>query len=71
LARILLGWELGAGRGHAVRLAALERALAARGHVVIFAVQQIGSIAAGEVWQAPGAQFPAEEYPRQCPDPDA
>jgi rhamnosyltransferase subunit B len=44
---------LGAGRGHAVRLAALERALAARGHEVIFAVQQIGSIATGEVWQAP------------------
>jgi hypothetical protein len=53
LARILLGWELGAGRGHAVRLAALERALSARGHEVIFAVQQIGSIAADEVWQAP------------------
>ena len=36
-----------------MRLAAIERALAARGHEVVFAVQQIGSVMAGKVWQAP------------------
>ena len=54
MARVLLGWELGAGRGHAVRLAGLVRQLEARGHAVVLAVQQTGSVpATGEVWQAP------------------
>lgn len=52
--RILIGWELGAGSGHAVRLAEIERALRARGHEPVFAVQQIGALkTASEVWQAP------------------
>lgn len=54
MARILLGWELGAGGGHVERLLRLARALAERGHEPMFAPQQIGPFAAhGPIWQAP------------------
>ena len=37
--KVLLGWELGAGQGHIQRLAALARALQARGCEPIFALK--------------------------------
>jgi UDP:flavonoid glycosyltransferase YjiC (YdhE family) len=54
LARILFGWELGAGRGHSSRLIELAQVLRQRGHEPLFAPQQIGPFAAhGPIWQAP------------------
>lgn len=58
MARVLLGWELGANRGHSVRQAALAETLRAAGHEVSFAVQRIDCFQRGEapdnsVWQAP------------------
>lgn len=54
MARILLGWELGAGDGHTTRLLELSAILSARGHEPLFAPQQIGPFAAhGPTWQAP------------------
>jgi len=54
MARVLLGWELGAGRGHAVRLSRLADLLRTRGDTVILAVQQLGVFAGeADAWQAP------------------
>lgn len=54
MARILLGWEIGAGNGHTSRLLELAAILAARGHQPLFAPQQIGPFAAHwPTWQAP------------------
>jgi hypothetical protein len=57
MARFLLGWELGAGRGHLVRMAALARRLEAHGHDVIVASQRLGGgldfPAVTQLWQAP------------------
>ncbi|TVV71841.1 glycosyltransferase [Sphingomonas solaris] len=54
MARILIGWELGANTGHIVKLAGIAGELAARGHEPVFAVQQIGTVPPGyPVWQAP------------------
>ena len=54
MAKVLIGWELGAGGGHSSRLLSLGRILAARGHTPLFAAQQIGPFAAhGPTWQAP------------------
>jgi UDP:flavonoid glycosyltransferase YjiC (YdhE family) len=54
LARILIGWELGAGEGHSTRQLKLAQLLAKRGHEPLFAPQQIGPFAAqGPTWQAP------------------
>jgi rhamnosyltransferase subunit B len=55
VARILLGWELGAGTGHAVKLLEIGRILASRGHEPIYAVQNIAAFARADarVWQAP------------------
>lgn len=54
MARILLGWELGAGNGHISRLLELAAILAARGHEPLFAPQQIGPFSAlWPTWQAP------------------
>lgn len=55
---VLIGWELGANRGHAVRLALLGAALRDAGHQVSFAVQRIDALSEDEaggspVWQAP------------------
>ncbi len=46
MARILLGWELGAGNGHTTRLLELAASLSVRGHEPICAPQQIGPFAA-------------------------
>lgn len=58
MARILLGWELGANRGHAVRLAGLAEALRAHGHEIVFAVRRLDAMRVQKVpdapiWQAP------------------
>jgi len=58
MAHVLLGWELGAGRGHALRLATLAAALRSAGHRITFAVQRLDLLTAREVdgapvWQAP------------------
>ena len=58
MAQILIGWELGANRGHALRLAMLGHALRTDGHEVSFAVQRIDALSVAEaggspVWQAP------------------
>ncbi len=58
MAHVLIGWELGANRGHAVRLAALGVGLRNAGHEVSFAVQRIDALSEAEaggslVWQAP------------------
>ena len=58
MAHVLIGWELGANRGHAVRVAALGTALRNAGHEVSFAVQRIDALSEAEaggslVWQAP------------------
>ncbi len=58
MARVLIGWELGAARGHISAINPVVQNLLARGHTVHLALQQID--AAGidadkriELWQAP------------------
>lgn len=58
MARVLIGWELGANRGHAMRLHLLGVALRQAGHEVSFAVQRIDALSEADaggspVWQAP------------------
>jgi rhamnosyltransferase subunit B len=58
LAHILLGWELGGNRGHAVRLAQIADTLKSRGHQVSFAMQRVDALSVAQtggspVWQAP------------------
>jgi rhamnosyltransferase subunit B len=57
VARVLLGWELGAGLGHAARLRGVAERLIAEGHAVAVALQRIDAaerLPAGcQVFQAP------------------
>lgn len=58
MARVLLGWELGANRGHAVRLAGLANSLRGHGHEIVFAVRRLDAMRVQRVpgvsiWQAP------------------
>lgn len=57
MARVLLGWELGANHGHAVRLRGIAQRLIAEGHALSVALQRIDAaeaLPAGcQVWQAP------------------
>lgn len=58
MARVLLGWEFGANRGHAVRLTAIADALQAAGHDIRFAVSRLDAmhaqkVPAASIWQAP------------------
>ncbi|NNM78134.1 glycosyl transferase-like UDP-glucuronosyltransferase [Sphingomonas sp. ID1715] len=57
MARFLLGWELGANRGHLVRLAEMARGLVERGHEVAVASQRLDLSfdwpAGVTLWQAP------------------
>lgn len=57
MARFLLGWELGANRGHVVRLANIARRLAGTGHEVTIASQRLtGGLDLPDgvaLWQAP------------------
>ncbi len=58
MARILLGWELGANRGHIHPMQIIARRLLADGHEVHFALQQIDAVGPDHdpqiaLWQAP------------------
>lgn len=58
MAHVLLGWELGANRGHVLRLYLMGKALREAGHRVTFAIQRIDGLSEAEaggspVWQAP------------------
>lgn len=58
MARILLGWELGANRGHIIRLLAVADALSDEGHEVALALQDLslmppGRLASFMLHQAP------------------
>lgn len=44
--RVVLGWDLGAGRGHAVRLATLAEAFAARGDEVLLLARDLRTLRA-------------------------
>lgn len=57
MSKFLLGWELGANRGHLVRMADLARRLTAEGHEVVIATQRLNRDfdlpADVQLWQAP------------------
>jgi rhamnosyltransferase subunit B len=54
MARVLIGWELGGGSGHHIKIASLAETLLARGHVVAVAAQDVSAAPAGcSAWQAP------------------
>ncbi len=58
MAHILAGWEIGAGRGHVLRLLKVARALEQEGHQVSLALQRPDLLSEVEaenrvVWQAP------------------
>lgn len=58
MARILIGWELGANRGHIERITRIAEALAATGHEVALALQRLDAPAGTlhpriTLWQAP------------------
>ena len=58
MARILIGWELGANRGHIERITRIAEALAATGHEVALALQRLDAPAGTlhpriALWQAP------------------
>jgi hypothetical protein len=57
MATILIGWELGAGRGHLVRMADIARRLRGAGHQVVVASQRLARDVDlpqdVPVWQAP------------------
>lgn len=58
MAHVLLGWELGGNRGHAVTLSSIADELRGRGHRVSFALQRIDAIApeaagGAAIWPAP------------------
>lgn len=54
MARILLGWELGGGAGHHVKLRGIAAELVARGHEPVLAMQQTDALdPALPCWQAP------------------
>jgi hypothetical protein len=57
MAKFLLGWELGANRGHLVRLADIAGRLVAEGHEVVIATQRLSRDydlpPAVQLWQAP------------------
>lgn len=57
MARILLGWELGAGLGHVTRLRNLALRLAGEGHAIAVALQRLhgldGFPPGTRIWQAP------------------
>lgn len=57
MARFLLGWELGANRGHLVRVAGIAERLVSQGHEVVIAAQRLSRQVAFPngvaLWQAP------------------
>ncbi|SFR86932.1 hypothetical protein [Sphingomonas jatrophae] len=72
MARVLLGWELGGGRGHHVKLIAAGQRLQALGHEPIYVVQQLEGWPAGvELWQAPLWPVQLSAYARPVAAPPA
>ncbi len=63
MARILMGWELGANRGHILRLLQYHDAFVAAGHHVTVALQRIDGFAV-EGRTVPGAILQAPLWPR-------
>lgn len=57
MARVLLGWELGANHGHVARLRIIAERLIGEGHAVAIALQRLSGVAAFPpgctIWQAP------------------
>lgn len=58
MAHVLIGWEFGANRGHAIRLTATAEVLRAAGHRVTFAVSRLDAMYAQQVPDAPVWQAP-------------
>lgn len=72
MARVLLGWELGAGRGHITGLLRAAGLLSERGHEPLFAPMQVGPFAAhGPTWQAPVWPRLLQPLGRRYPQPPA
>ncbi|UCH74044.1 MAG: hypothetical protein JSU82_17285 [Rhodospirillales bacterium] len=66
MARVLIGWELGAGLGHVKRLLAVARGLAAHGYQPVFVLRNLV-----EPWPAlRDAPFPLIQAPQWQPRPD-
>lgn len=58
MAHVLIGWELGGNRGHAVTVLSVAKALRSSGHRVTIALQRIDALSREaadgfEIWQAP------------------
>lgn len=47
MARVLIGWELGSGLGHALSMRRMGLAIMARGHQVAFALQRVEALPGG------------------------
>src|ERR1700712_2068030 len=58
MARVLIGWELGANRGHISRIAPVAAKLRALGHEVAFALQQVDALGASRDTSIPIFQAP-------------
>ena len=58
MARVLMGWELGAGHGHAVNIMTVARALRERGHDVVLALKEVGA-----TWTVTRGEFPIVQAP--------
>jgi rhamnosyltransferase subunit B len=62
MARILIGWELGANRGHISRIAPVAAKLRGLGHEIAFALQQVDSLGPSRDTSIPIFQAPV--WPR-------
>lgn len=58
MARVLMGWELGAGHGHVVNMMTVARALRERGHEVVLALKEVGG-----TWTVTRGEFPIVQAP--------
>lgn len=65
MARVLMGWELGANAGHARRLEALARTFGAAGHTVSLVVQRPASLDPNAIAGRTVAQAPQWPAPRR------
>lgn len=62
MAHVLIGWEYGGNRGHAIRIGRITDRLRARGHRVSFALQRVDALTEEEL--RGGAAWPAPISPR-------
>lgn len=58
MARVLIGWELGAGHGHVVNIMTVARALRELGHDVVLALKEVGA-----TWTVTRGEFPIVQAP--------